>query len=202
MRKRGFVRYSCLLVLMMATGVAAPGLARAEPEGNVNFLLGMHWLQDDDWGPLDEQPELGAMMDFGGSDWPIHIAVDVLASGTEEKEDGLDFEATIVQIGLGVRKIWEVDSMRPFAGIGALGVRADAEIEGFDDSDKGFGGWIDGGIFWRIGSAFNVGFAVRYATSEIELSELEEAFPGSGVDDLDAGGFEAGVLLGWGWPAD
>jgi hypothetical protein len=51
--------------------------------------------------------------------------------------------------------------------------------------------WIGGGIYWRLGSRFNIGLAARYSSASVELFGV----------DVEAGGPMYGMLLGWGWPA-
>jgi len=70
-----------LLVIGIAT--LAPPFARAD--GNANFMLGMKQLEEGDWAPVEDQAVLGAEVDFGGKDWPVHIAIDYIVSvGVED----------------------------------------------------------------------------------------------------------------------
>ena len=102
-----------LVVLVTSTFMLSP--AHADGTGQVNFFVGQKSLDDDDWMPVEDQPEFGAVMSFGQVDWPVHIAVDVLGSATEEDiflggnvtVTGMTFE-----IDAGVRKIWGRRSCR------------------------------------------------------------------------------------------
>ena len=94
-----------------------------------------------------------------------------------------------------VARVWEKGSARPYFG-GGLGVITGAlEVDnGFsspDDSDTSLGLWIGGGIFWRLGSRFNIGLSGRYSQASVDLFGV----------NVEAGGPSFGMLLGWGWPA-
>jgi hypothetical protein len=58
-------------------------------------------------------------------------------------------------------------------------------------SESGGGGWLGGGVFWRLGERFNLGLAARFTSAEVR-------FP---AGDIEAGGTHLGLTLGWGWPA-
>ena len=76
-------RHGTFVALAAVLFLAAPSFALAGT-GNVNFFLGAKILDDDEWAPLEDQGEIGVEVTFGGNDWPIHIAIDVFGSGTEE----------------------------------------------------------------------------------------------------------------------
>jgi len=59
------------------------------------------------------------------------------------------------------------------------------------DDDSVQGGWVGGGVFWRLGRAFNIGVSARYSKATVTFF---------GVDG-EGGGTHLGLLLGWGWPA-
>jgi len=74
-------------------------------------------------------------------------------------------------------------------GIAKLAVQREAGSTKVDDSTVG--GWIGGGIFWRLGARFNIGLAARVSRGQVTLNGT----------DTEAGGSHAGLILGWGWPA-
>ena len=59
------------------------------------------------------------------------------------------------------------------------------------ENDVSPGAWIGGGIFWRLGSRFNLGAAARISGAPVTLAN----------EDVEAGGLSYGLILGWGWPA-
>ena len=186
-----------------------------DARGDINFFLGQKKLADDSLEPLDRQFEFGTQMSFGGEKWPVAIAVDIMLSADAESVnvdyydyyyygyysyDGYIVAAT-AEIDVGVRKTWEFDTnpIRPYVG-GGLGIMSGAvvltdddgdEIE--SDSDATVGFWAGGGVFWRLGSKFNLGLSLRYSKAELDLSKV------SLEKKTDVGGFHAGLLLGWGW---
>jgi hypothetical protein len=184
-------------MLLVLAGVCAPAPAIAgDWTGNANFFLGQKSLDSNDWEPLDNQGEFGAEVSWGKKAWPVLIATDVLVSGDSDEISGVDVDAATTEFDFGVRKIWEVKTFRPYVGGGLAIAGAAFEASGggnsIDDSDNSVGVWVGGGAFWRLGSRFNIGGAVRYSTADVTLFD----------EDVDAGGIHIGLLLGWGWPAE
>ena len=162
--------------------------------GNVNFLLGQKSLETDDWGDLDKQAAFGVFVDFGQSDWPVSIAIDVLGTYDETTDTGINIEGSTSEIDAGIRKIWKVSntSMRPYIGGGLALVGAELKATGpfpVSDDDTGVGLWLNGGVYWTLGQSFNIGLDLRYSDAEVTLF---------GVDG-EAGGTTAGLLLGYHW---
>ncbi|HKY32259.1 MAG TPA: outer membrane beta-barrel protein [Candidatus Polarisedimenticolia bacterium] len=184
---------SACLALIVALGLAAPATVQAASTGHANFFLGFKMLDEDDWEPLESQPAFGAEVSWGGDDWPILIATDLLLSADDDDEFGADVEARTAELDLGVRKIWEVDNVRPYVGGGIGLISAEVEVEtplgDVDDDDNAIGLWAGGGVFWRLGERFNLGVSGRWSKAEVE-------FAGA---DVEAGGLSLGLLLGWGW---
>lgn len=179
-----------LLVLAAPVGAAFAG-------GDANILLGVKPLDKDDWAPVEDQGALGVEVTFGKESWPVWIAIDYFATADVEEDiqvfgfGGQDIVGSTVEFDLGVRKIWGKKKTRPFlgGGVGLIGATLDLDID--DDSDATAGLWINGGVFWRLGSRFNIGGTVRYSDAEVTIFG----------QDVQAGGLTYGLLLGWGWPA-
>ena len=184
-----------MLILAMAAA-ATPALA----EGNANFVLGLRWLDEDDWEPVEEQGVFGVTVDFGKNDWPVNLAAGLMISGKEEDVGALDLTGTISELSFGVLKTWEKGSdgkTRPFFGGGLSFLSAEIEIDGpggsVSEDDNSGAIYAQGGVYWRIGSRFNIGGDVRVLFG----SDLEAL----GIEG-DADYFQLGLLLGWGWPAE
>jgi len=194
----------CNLAAVVSLLTLAPA-ARAESTGQVNFFLGQKSLDSGDWAPVDDQGEFGAVMSFGQPDWPVLIAVDVLASVDEgEIIDPLlgeiDVTGATVELGVGVRKIWGEKNFHPYLGGGLALINAAAELDSgvgdADADDSTVGAWVGGGAFWRLGKRFNIGGDVRWSGG----GEVDLDFGGGLVTpDVEAGGFHLGLLLGFGW---
>ncbi len=162
--------------------------------GNANLTLGMKYLDDVDWDPVDDQGEIGISFDFRHRDWPVSIALGLLASAEEDDYDVFDIEGSTSEVRLGIRKIWEPDlTMRPFFGAGLAYVDAEYEVEtsgqrvSADDSGLGF--WFEGGIYWTLNTKLNLGFNIGYSDAEV-------TFLGS---DAEAGGSHLALILGYHW---
>jgi hypothetical protein len=190
------LRSLALIVLIVIA--AAPALA----EGNANFLLGMRQLDEDTWDPLDQQGVFGVTVDFGGADWPIHLETGFY--GSSDKEDVFDdtilvegdLKVDVVEVFFGVNKTWDSSgSIRPFVGGGLASAGASIEVDtpfgDVDDDDSSLGAYAHGGVFWRLGQRFNIGFDARFLTGT-DLTVFDE--------DVDVDYLQAGLVLGFGWP--
>jgi len=191
---KGQILIGAGLVLAMAAA-ATPALA----EGNANFVLGGRALGENDWSPVEEQGVVGVTVDFGKESWPVHLVAGLMASRGEDESMTLDFDGKVSEISFGVLKIWEIagGKMRPFIGGGLAAVSAEVEVESFGTSlsvdDKSGAFYAQGGIFWRIGSRFNLGVDARVLRgSDFQIGDDE------GSADYE----QLGLLLGWGWPAE
>lgn len=184
-----------VLLVLMVFAVPTPAAA-GDWIGHANFFLGQKQLKNSDWDPVDNQTEFGAEVAWGKKAWPILIATDVFGSANEKTELGTKLTGSSSEIDLGIRKIWVSKKIHPYIGGGVGQISAKAEIDdpffgsaSVDDSAIGF--WFGGGVFWRLGHRFNIGFSGRWSQAKV-------TFTGT---DVEAGGLHAGLLLGWGWPA-
>ncbi len=195
-------RKSRMIVVLGLGLIAVSAASAAGSTANVNFFLGNKSLDEDDWADIDQQPEFGALMSFGGSDWPVHVAVDVLGSTKEKTVFELSTEfgdlsgkltGTTTEVDLGVRKVWALGKVRPFVGGGIAIINGEVKFEVGDVSistdDTGTGAWVDGGVFWRLGKHFNIGVEARFSRAQISLEGI----------DVEAGGSHLGMILGFGW---
>ena len=190
-----------LLWSVMTFALVAPAFAG----GNANFVLGSRRLNNKDfWEPTEDQGVLQATVDFGKQGWPIHLAVGVGAS-VGEKENVFDpitstfdkLTGTVSELSVGVMKVWEPKgNTRPFIAGGISSVTAKLEVDNpvlgkISEDDTSIGYYVQGGVFWRIGTRFNIGFEGRLLTgTDITIGTVK--------GDADYGQF--GLLLGWGWP--
>lgn len=195
----------CVSLLLLAL-IADIGLCESPSPwtGNINFLIGKRYLEEEDWKPVDEQTLYGAFLDFRQKEWPVNIALGYSMSSADDSDIYFDpwlgpisarAEANIEELDIGVRKIFGEDCLvhvRPFIGGGVAMVWADFEVEALgmaaSANDRGMGFWIDGGAYVTVGSV-NVGFNVKWTKVTVELGGYE----------TDAGGIQVGVLLGMHW---
>ncbi len=183
------------LVVALSTALTFAG-------GNVNFFVGQRLFTDDDIDGLeleafDEHTAYGASVDFDVQGWPIDLVGALHYSSRDESDDffGLDEEVSYLEMSFGVRRTWRADrGPRPYVGGGLARVDSDIELSagGFslDGDDDDFGIYGEGGIYWRIGDAFNLGWGTRLLLgTDLELED--EEYPSEY--------FQIGILAGWGW---
>lgn len=190
--------WGMVLALVVVFVCAMGAAAFAQGSGNINAFLGSKSL-DEDWEPVEDQVEAGIEFDFKGENWPISIAIDLLASGAEEEViipflGNVNFEGKTTEFNLGVRKIWEpTATIRPFLGGGLAFISG--EYSGasgpflVSDDDTGTGFWLGGGIYWTLVEHFNLGFEAKISSAEINIYGV----------DVNAGGGHFGLLLGYHW---
>jgi hypothetical protein len=148
---------------------------------------------------LEDQDEAGMLLTFG-HDWPVALAVDILSSNAEEliQGAGLVYRYTFrtLEIDLGVRKYWG-KKVQFYVGGGAAVIDGELEIvatgtsRSASDDDMAFGGFVDAGVVWRIGSAINLGLDLRYSRASGHLRRLGENF--------ELGGSHYGIFAGGRW---
>jgi hypothetical protein len=159
-----------LVGIAIAAGLCAAAPARADMDGNVQFLVGQRYL-DDFWKPLDEQPMFGIAVDFAPKGSPIHVALSV--SGSDEKRTvttpffgHTNAEAAVYELSAGF--VWlpvKKAIVRPYLGAGVVTLGA-AVNGGWDffsssDTDHSFGFYGNAGVFFKVGDTFNIGIDGR-----------------------------------------
>jgi len=198
--KRGAWTLATLLALLCGTNALLAG-------GNANFVLGGRTLDDKDfWDPGEDQAVIGGTVSFREAGWPISLALGVHFGGAEETIHEFGFSGkwrtAVAELSFGVRKVWDLDKVHPYVGGGIAGVAAGAELEvagvKVDDHDNSGGGYLEGGIFWRLGRRFNIGVDAR----SLFGTDIQLDFGGPFLADGDANYSQFGLVLGWGWPAD
>jgi len=193
---------TALLLAAIVWSLAVSGEVRARYHGDLNVFAGQKWFQQRDWAPVAEQPQLGLMFSFGEERAPVHFSIDVLFS--KDKADFVDpvlgpgrKEGSSLEYAIGVRKTWRNWATCPHLGGGAdiVTARLDTMTSAGSDKreDRGYGAWIEAGLSWRIAGHFNLGIDARYTRVDVDLGTQYVS------DDAPAGGFHAGLLLGYGW---
>ena len=190
--KRAGMRWALVLIgLLIVAGFASPVPILAAGKGDVNFIIGTKALKKADWDPVDSQGAFGAEVTWGGARWPIRFATDLFGSGNTNDLLGTHFDGQTSELAFGLRKIWEPGAARPYIGGGIARIYARIKAGSTEETDTAVGGWVGGGIFWRLGSRFNIGVAGRVSSGKVTLSGQK----------VEAGGTFVGGILGWGWPA-
>ncbi len=167
--------------------------------GNANLFMGSKALDRSDWKPAHKQAEIGVEVDFKKRDWPVSIAIDILGAYGEAKVydpfyGEVRIESYTDELSLGIRKIWDgAPHVRPFIGGGVSLVSATGNVlisgTPMEASGSGGGFWLGGGVYWTLGTAFNLGLEFRTSTAKATISNQE----------IKAGGRHFGLLLGYHW---
>ena len=176
--------------------------SQARYDGGVELFAGRKWLSSADWAPVDQQPEIGVLFSFAEERTPVRLAIDVLASrasadDTDPLLGPVHLKGSTFTYGLGVRKVWGRRLFRPHLGAGGIimDVRAESRSSAgqVERSDTGVGGWVDAGFAFRLAARFDIGLDLRYDRAQVNL--------GRGFEDIErsAGGFHAGLILGYAW---
>jgi len=189
------------LVLAAVSVLAATNDAQARYLGNFNLFVGQTWLNEGDWAPVERQQKIGLMLAFGEERAPVHFAVDAFVSKDEVKDaDPLGsgrVKGSTEEFAIGVRKVWDQSATRPHLGAGADIIHVSEELDGpfgpLTNEDRAYGAWVDLGVSWRLASHLNLGIEARYSYATATLGS------GSLARDVNAGGVQIGLLVGYGW---
>jgi len=164
--------------------------------GNVSGYLGQKSLDDDDWQELDKQAGLGVIFDLKHKNWPVSIALDIIASGDEHESGTQKNTGFTVEHHIGIRKIFALPdySLKPYIGGGVSIALADIENKNGstvinDEEDRGVGTWVGVGTYYELTPHFNIGVDVRYSKAEVTLINI----------DREVGGLYTGVTAGYHW---
>ncbi len=189
--------------LAAAVAVSAlAGRAEARYKGDLNAFVGEKWLNNGDWAPVDQQRQYGVMLAFAEERIHVQFSIDAFASSDETNMTDPTFgpqriKGSSREFSFGVRKPWGDGVVRPHIGAGADVVEVTLETSdsaGIERrSDRGYGLWIDAGLTFRIAKHLNLGLETRYTRADVNLGA------GIEVEDIAAGGFHAGILIGYGW---
>lgn len=187
--------------LTAAALVLGAGRAEARYHGNLNLFVGQKWLTESEWAPVAEQPELGLMLAFGEERLTVHFALDAYYARSEVANPDptvtTRVKGTSGELSIGVRKLWELGATHPYIGGGASIVTVREDLDGpsgrVTHDDRGYGGYAQLGVFWRLAGHLNLGIEARYNKVDADMGDTFS------VRDVEAGGFHAGLLIGYGW---
>src|SRR6266850_5252965 len=179
----------CVTVALLFNALVSTAFAG----GNANFVLGGRSLDDEQaWAPFESQHVLGVTVDFSLQGSPVQFEAGMQRSRKTESRFGPHFTGGIDEISFGVNKTWDLRGrrMHPFAGGGAEELRVVVHGAGNTTADTSPGLYAHGGIFWRIGRRFNIGFDGRtVAWTKVHF----------GGFSFNANYHQLDLLLGWGW---
>ena len=182
---------------------AAPASVESDDDamsGNVEFFIGQAYLEDF-FAPVDEPASFGFEVDFAPKKSPVHVALGMNFAGQTERVSTPYFGETgtvgagFVEFSAGF--VWlpvKKSFVRPYLGAGVLrtiafvGSGSDYWIDG--DTDSSFGFYGNAGIYFKVGSSFNIGLDGRITRgTSISLAGLD--------GDVDYA--QVSLLLGFSW---
>lgn len=128
--------------------------------------------------------------------WPVSLTVAASYASSGQKVGGIDQTTSTSELGIGVRKTLARGPLRPFAGagfaMGGIAIKDDAGSQGYGTwVGGGSGGFLEAGAAWRV-NQIDLGLTVRYSYF------WSRFYPAADVSYWDAGGFFAGLLVGYG----
>lgn len=182
---------SSLAAAVLVASLASPAFAT----GNVKFLSGERAMDDEAaWGPFGDQELSAADVDFSMWGSPVQFGAGFQSSQKRKSFSGSDLTLGVREIYFGVNKIWNVNGrrMHPFVGGGGVEVMVWRKFRGTAPDDRSHGYYAHGGVFWRLGRYFDIGFDGR----TVWRTHLSLSFV-----DFNANYHQLAFLLGWGWPA-
>lgn len=173
---------------------AATNVVAEESKVTTKLLLGGQTIDDSHWEAQDEHSLVGILTDIDTGYNGIRVAIDLLASGSEENTSG-ELKATYTAAAqLGIRKYCDLNArFKPYVGGGlnfAYAAQETNDGSGKTEQEDGdIGYWLNAGVDFMLTDDLSLGLDVRYAAAEVEL--LDESV------DLDA--TSAGLSLGYRW---
>lgn len=201
MRKNTWILFSVALISLLLGSVCLTPSVRAD--GNLDLFVGQKELDKDFGGGsnIEEQDAAAVFFDWGQTEWPVHIAVDVLAGSKDVNDNAFNvhLDGSTGEIATGIRWYPTKESKwRPHLGGGLALVSGEVKTSNpnpandisFDDSKVGY--WADAGIAYRFGQYFKLGSRLRYSKAKLDN-------PGGTINEVDAGGLTYGVSAGWAW---
>ena len=183
--------FAWVLILALA---ATPALAGP---GNANFFIGQRWIDsgEDELEDVEDQPAFGVSVDFQTGDLPFSWFAGLYASAKEEDvASNVTLTAGVAELSFGLGKVWNSSNTRPFVHGGVTYTSLEIELDtpggDFDEDDQSPAIYGEGGVYWRIGEAFNIGLGGRFIVgTDYEIDGVS----------LEADYLQAGLILGWGW---
>jgi len=200
-------------ILMLAVGLcvlSSSAMAAVE----IHISAGQKGM-DSDLKPADDQTAFGIGASFGGVNWPVMIAVDLISSSDDatESEDvfGYEYRYTVdietTEFNVGVRKFWG-QKLRGYVGGGFSFIQLDADVGleciggspvrgGFgcnfeetliNDDDSGTGWWLQAGVGYKFGKRISLNLEATHSDAQVDIEP--EGSPLTRGVSLESGRFE------------
>jgi len=178
-------------ILRMACATLLAGILTinsAYAANNVSLFYGSKSLDDVSWQPVEDQQEIGFMLDFQFSDLPLSVAFDYLASDDTGVFEGDTYKGETTELHLGIRQyIDEGKTLVPYIGGGVAAVEGKYSGRGRLERDEATGIWVGIGFNWMLSKEFHIGADFRFSSAELTLFNKE----------VDGGGVHLGATAGF-----
>lgn len=183
-------RFAPATTMLFCLGLLAQPPASAATTGHFGAFLGQKWLDEDDWGELDNHFEFAVLADFRETNWPVNIALGFAGSADVRKTTAGDFTATTAETLAGLRKLFATNSrFQPYVGGGLALIEAESETPRVTHTDSGLGFWLNAGAYLHLTNHFSLGIDYRHSRAEVTLAGA----------DVEAGGDHVGLTAGYHW---
>ena len=163
-------------------------MSSAYATGNVSLFYGSKSLDEVEWRPVDDQDEIGLMLDVQFSDLPLSVAFDYLTSDDTGIFEGDTYKGETTELHIGIRQyIDEGNALVPYIGGGVATIEGEYSGRGRLETDEATGLWVGIGFNWMLGKKFHIGADFRYSSAELTLFNRE----------VDGGGVHLGATAGF-----
>ena len=179
-----------------ATTVVRARPAAAESwDHHVTAMVGQRWLDDDDWGDLDEPLAYGVEFDGTEVDSGNGFEVGVLYTNDDDDIGPFDVEATTWELYAGYRYTFDPqeEGIHPFLSAGVEALQGELDIDGVGkEDDTVFGVYARAGLLWDVSDRLRLGLDYRHLFAD----DLEPDFDGL---DIEANPDYDQVVFSLGW---
>jgi len=156
------------------------------PESSVSLFLGKNSMTKSDWEPVNDQSEIGVVLDLGRADSVVDLVAGYFAA-SDKAVGSIESEAS--EFAVGARKVFRGDSgIAPFAEGGLAYISVKRSTASLSDSDNAVGFWLGGGVNFAVGDSVMVGLEARYSAADVTVFNVNRT----------AGGTHIGVTVGFG----
>lgn len=182
------------ILVLVGSSIMNAAVAQ-EWTGHLSGYLGNKTIKENNWANNNEHGSMGVITDFKQKDWPVSIAVDLFATGNEDKVKGQNSKTYSAQAHVGIRKVFNFDDcmIHPYVGGGVTlnsFFQKDKDAQGkeeYDDNDTA--GWVGTGAYVHLTDSFAMGLDLRYSQAKVKLNNRK----------VDASGVMGGISVGYHW---
>lgn len=156
------------------------------PDASISLFLGKNSMKKSDWSPVNDQSEVGAVLDLGRADSVADLVVSYFIAS--DKASG-SIKGETAEFAAGARKMFRIEAgLAPFVEGGLAYISTKVSNGSLSDSDNAVGYWLGAGVNFAVGDRVLVGLEARYSAADVTVFNK----------DRTAGGTHLGINLGFG----